>query len=153
MILWLFRKTNRTFTTKLYPLLNNNNIFIYIYNHFNSIPEISSLVKNCVFLSEMEKYNYKLPLRAANKAITNGPDATIKARTISCAITSKFIMIQLFLFYNSNKFCLKSYSDNELKSIQYWRVYYIINKWKIARIEIKSYWLIILSIYIFSISK
>ncbi len=45
-----------------------------------------------------KKWNYKLPLRAANKAITNGPDATIKARTVSCAITSKFIMIQLFLF-------------------------------------------------------
>ena len=43
----------------------------------------------------MEKSNYKLPLRAANKAITNGPDATIKARTVSCAITSKFILIQL----------------------------------------------------------
>lgn len=47
----------------------------------------------------MERYNYKLPLRAANKAITKGPDATIRAKTVSCAITSKFILIQLFLFF------------------------------------------------------
>lgn len=70
--------------------------------------------------------NYKLPLRAANKAITNGPDATIKARTISCAITSKFILLQLLLFYNSNKFCPKSYSNNKVKSIQYYQVHIII---------------------------
>jgi hypothetical protein len=37
-------------------------------------------------------------LRAANKAITNGPDATIKARTVSCAITSKFILVQPLSF-------------------------------------------------------
>lgn len=56
----------------------------------------------------MEKYNYKLPLRAANKAITNGPDATIKARTVSCAITSKFIMIQFSLFIMPTNFARKA---------------------------------------------
>ncbi len=76
--------------------------------------------KICIVLfSEMEKSNYKLPLRAANRAITNGPDATIKAKTVSCAITSKFILIQLFLFYNLNKLCSKIYSDEKLKSVQY----------------------------------
>ena len=34
---------------------------------------------------------YKLPFRAADKAITSGPDATTNARTASCAITSRFI--------------------------------------------------------------
>jgi hypothetical protein len=37
-------------------------------------------------------------LRAANKAITNGPDATIKAMTMRCAITSKFILVQPLYF-------------------------------------------------------
>ena len=36
--------------------------------------------------------NHKLPLRAANKAITKGPEPTIKAKAVSCAITSKFIL-------------------------------------------------------------
>jgi hypothetical protein len=35
--------------------------------------------------------NYKFPLLTANKVITNGPDKTIRANTISCATTSKFI--------------------------------------------------------------
>lgn len=42
---------------------------------------------------EMAYQNHKFPLRAANKAITNGPETTIRAKTISCAITSKFILI------------------------------------------------------------
>jgi hypothetical protein len=41
------------------------------------------------------KRNYKLPLRSANKPITNGPETTIKANTVSCATTSKFININL----------------------------------------------------------
>ena len=36
--------------------------------------------------------NYKLPFLTANKVITNGPDKTIRANTVNCATTSKFII-------------------------------------------------------------
>lgn len=36
--------------------------------------------------------NYKLPFLTANKVITNGPDKTIRANTLNCATTSKFII-------------------------------------------------------------
>ncbi len=59
-------------------------------------PEIQ--YQEVILLPGMTFWNHKLPLRAANKAITNGPDATIKARTVSCAITSKFILVQPLCF-------------------------------------------------------
>jgi hypothetical protein len=45
--------------------------------------------------------NYKFPFLTANKVITNGPDKTIRANTVNCATTSKFI-INLTLKYFIN---------------------------------------------------
>jgi hypothetical protein len=55
---------------------------------------------------------YKLPFRAADKAITSGPDATTNARTASCAITSRFISSTSKTFFNKK--------DSSFFLIQYW---------------------------------
>ena len=54
----------------------------------------------------MVRHNYKFPPRAANRAITIGPDATIKARTVSCASISKFI-IHLFIIFKNSRIYLR----------------------------------------------
>ncbi len=76
-------------------LMSNKKNISYFGVHAPS-PEIQ--YQEVILLPGMTFWNHKLPLRAANKAITNGPDATIKARTVSCAITSKFILVQPLSF-------------------------------------------------------
>lgn len=77
-------------------------IITYKYSFFYCFPS-PEFDRFYVLFSGMESRNYELPLRAANKTITNGPDATIKAKMVSCAITSKFIPVQPLLFRGSRK--------------------------------------------------
>lgn len=45
----------------------------------------------CIFL-KIKWGSHRFPLRDASRAIINGPDTTIRAKTTSCAISSRFII-------------------------------------------------------------
>lgn len=53
--------------------------------------EVNVIVSTLGESESMTYPNHELPFRAAGEAITNGPDATIGAETVGCAITSKLV--------------------------------------------------------------
>lgn len=63
--------------------------------------------------------NYKLPFLTANKVITNGPDKTIRANTVNCATTSKFIISLTVRILKYCELMLKMVYKNHPTSIAY----------------------------------
>lgn len=63
--------------------------------------------------------NYKLPFLTANKVITNGPDKTIRANTVNCATTSKFIISLTVKIFNYCKLMFKTIDKNHPINITY----------------------------------